>query len=210
MNAKRLYNILIIKVIGGKSTPIDSSLCHSCHYSSEDSFRFRLSNSFRYRLTNSFHTLLPLLLLLTSCETIDLNDHESGTTEVESPTDTLVSMPRQLLCSLNSWKLVGYQQPKSISVPLWANTRVSFTRDSVRFFYHYDDVITDTAVTSSADETLYTHPVSYDHSLVTFDGATYVVCHHLTYAPRKIYSLDSRDITLIIEDIETTSGPSPP
>ena len=115
MNAKRLYNILIIKVIGGdKSTPIDSSLCHSCHYSSEDSFRFRLSNSFR--------TLLPLLLLLTSCETIDLNDHESG----------------------------------------------------------------------------------------TFDGATYVVCHHLTYAPRKIYSLDSRDITLIIEDIETTRGPSPP
>ena len=107
MNAKRLCNILIIKVIGrGKSTPIDSSLCHSCHYSSEDSFR----------------TLLPLLLLLTSCETIDLNDH----------------------------------------------------------------------------------------SLVTFDGATYVVCHHLTYAPRKIYSLDSRDITLIIEDIETTSGPSPP
>ena len=49
-----------------------------------------------------------------------------------------------------------------------------------------------------------------DHSLVTLDGATYVVCHHLTYAPRKIYSLDSRDITLIIEDIETTSGPSPP
>ena len=90
MNAKRLYNILIIKVIrGGKSTPIDSSLCHSCHYSSEDSFRYRLSNSFR--------TLLPLLLLLTSCETIELNDH----------------------------------------------------------------------------------------SLVTFDGATYVVCHHLTYAPPK-------------------------
>ena len=115
MNAKRLCDILIIKVIGGgKSTPIDSSLCHSCHYSSEDSFRHSLSNSFR--------TLLPLLLLLTSCETIDLNYH----------------------------------------------------------------------------------------SLVTFDGATYVVCHHLTYAPRKIYSLDSRDITLIIEDIETTSGPSPP
>ena len=123
MNAKRLCDILIIKVIGGdKSTPIDSSLCHSCHYSSEDSFRFRLSNSFRFRLSNSFRTLLPLLLLLTSCETIDLNGH----------------------------------------------------------------------------------------SLVTFDGATYVVRHHLTYAPRKIYSLDSRDITLIIEDIETTSGPSPP
>ena len=131
MNAKRLCDILIIKVIGGgKSTPIDSSLCHSCHYSSEDSFRFRLSNSFRHRLSNSFRlrlsnsfrTLLPLLLLLTSCETIDLNAH----------------------------------------------------------------------------------------SLVTFDGATYVVCHHLTCAPRKIYSLDSRDITLIIEDIETTRGPSPP
>ena len=123
MNAKRLYNILIIKVIvDDKTTPIDSYLCHSCHYSSEDSFRFCLSNSFRYRLSNSFRTLLPLLLLLSSCETIDLNDH----------------------------------------------------------------------------------------SLVTFDGATYVVCHHLTYAPRKIYSLDSSDITLIIEDIETTSGPSPP